>query len=115
MFNLARKTLRTKGYITYYEKNRVRKSIDFALVSLATAYKKNGSVIEDMRMVFGGVAPIPVKATWVEELLNGKELNAELIAKAAELSVKDALPFEKNKYKVHFLKTMVARFLESIA
>ena len=97
--------------VTHYEKFRIRKSLDFAIVSLATSYKKGG---KDIRLVLGGVAPVPVELTEVEEFLAGKELTADVIAEAAELSVKDVLPIRNNAFKVDEVKVMVRRFLEGI-
>ena len=97
--------------VTHYEKFRIRKSLDFAIVSLATSYKAGG---KDIRLVLGGVAPVPVELTKVEEYLAGKELTDEVIAKAAELSVEGALPIRNNEYKIQEVRVMVKRFLEGI-
>ena len=98
--------------VTHYEKFRIRKSLDFAIVSLATSYKAGG---KDIRLVLGGVAPVPVELTKVEEYLAGKELTDEVIAKAAELSVEGALPIRNNEYKIQEVRVMVKRFLEGIS
>ena len=97
--------------VTHYEKFRIRKSLDFAIVSLASSYKAGG---KDIRLVLGGVAPVPVELTKVEEYLVGKELTDDVIAAAAELSVEGALPIRNNEYKVQEVRVMVKRFLESI-
>ena len=97
--------------VTHYEKFRIRKSLDFAIVSLASSYKAGG---KDIRLVLGGVAPVPVELTEVEEYLAGKELTDDVIAAAAELSVEGALPIRNNEYKVQEVRVMVKRFLESI-
>ena len=97
--------------VTHYEKFRIRKSLDFAIVSLATSYKAGG---KDIRLVLGGVAPVPVELTKVEEYLAGKELTDEVIAKAAELSVEGTLPIRNNEYKIQEVRVMVKRFLEGI-
>ena len=97
--------------VTHYEKFRIRKSLDFAIVSLASSYKAGG---KNIRLVLGGVAPVPVELTKVEEYLAGKELTDDVIAAAAELSVEGALPIRNNEYKVQEVRVMVKRFLESI-
>ena len=102
------------GYTTHYEKLRTRPAIDFAIISLATAYKKAGDAVEDVRMVLGGVAPIPVRLYDAEELIKGKVLTPELIDEAVEISFKDAHLLRKNKPKYIQAKTYVRRFLESI-
>ncbi len=97
--------------VTHYEKFRIRKSLDFAIVSLASSYKPG---CKDIRLVLGGVAPVPVELKKVEEYLAGKELTDEVIAEAAELSVEGALPIRNNEYKVQEVRVMVKRFLESV-
>lgn len=97
--------------ITHYEKFRIRKSLDFAIVSLASSYKKGG---KDIRLVLGGVAPVPVELKNVEEYLAGKELTDEVIAKASEMSVDGALPIRNNEYKLQEVRVLVKRFLESV-
>ena len=46
------------GWVTGYHKDRLRNAIDFALVSLAYAYKLENGRISDISLVFGGVAPV---------------------------------------------------------
>lgn len=97
--------------ITHYEKFRIRKSLDFAIVSLATSYKAGG---KDIRMVLGGVAPVPVELKAVEEFLAGKTLTEEVIAAASEMAVEGALPIRNNEYKIQEVRVMIRRFLESV-
>ena len=98
--------------VTHYEKFRIRKSLDFAIVSLATSYKPGA---KNIRLVLGGVAPVPVELTKVEAYLAGKALTPEVITTASEMAVEDALPIRNNEYKVQEVRVMVRRFLESIA
>lgn len=102
------------GYTTHYEKLRIRPSIDFAIISLATAVKKSGSTLEDVRMVLGGVAPVPVRLYKVEEYLKGKAMSEEVIDKAVEMSVEDCFALKKNAAKIVQTKTYIKRFLQSI-
>ena len=97
-----------------YNKFRVRKAIDFALVSLAYNYKLEGGVIKDIKLVAGGVAPVPLRREKVEEYLNGKKPSKETAAKAAEIAVEDAMPLQYNTYKVEEIKTMVKRLVEDM-
>lgn len=98
-------------YVTGYEKVRIRTAIDFALLSLAYAYKLKDGKFEDVRLVFGGVAPVPVKLSEVEALLEGKAPSAELAKEAANLAVKNAVPMELNSYKVNQAKVLVERLI----
>ncbi len=102
------------GYVSGYEKVRIRKSIDFALASFAYAYKLSSGKFEDVRLVLSGVAPVPIRLNAVEALLKGKAPSAELAKEAAELAVKDAMPMSKNNYKVSQSKVFIERFVAGI-
>ncbi len=101
------------GFMTHYEKLRIRKSLDFALVSLASVYRKDGDALRDVKLVFGGVAPVPRELPEVNALLEGKAPTEELAEAAGALSVKDAIPMRLNNYKVTQAKVLVSRFVTS--
>ncbi len=61
-----------EGYTTAYDKFRVREAVDFAIVSLAYAYRMKDGLIEDARIVLGGVAPVPMERKKVEAFLAGR-------------------------------------------
>lgn len=100
------------GYQTGYIKDRLRPAIDFALTSLAYKYKLEDGIIQDITLVYGGVAPIPLKLTKVEEFLMGKAPSAELAEEAAELAVKECNRMDKNAYKILGAKAMVKQLIE---
>lgn len=102
------------GYKTGYIKDRLRPSVDFALLSLAYAYKVEDGRIADVSIVLGGAAPVPVKLEKVESLLKGQKPSAALAAKAGEMAIEGVNPMEKNRYKIIDAKTMVERFVASI-
>ena len=72
-------------------------------------------MIEDIRMAFGGVAPIPVRLYSVENYLRGKKISAEAAKEAAEISVEGAIAMELNSYKITDAKVMVERLIEGFA
>ncbi|MCD8132661.1 MAG: FAD binding domain-containing protein [Clostridiales bacterium] len=98
-----------KGAVMHYDKFRLRESVDFAIVSLSSIYGVENGIICGARLVLGGVAPIPLRKSEVERFLIGREITEENAAKASELAVKDAVPFEKNVYKVNEVKALVRR------
>lgn len=95
-----------------YVKFKERESMDFALASVAAAVKLgvNRSITE-ARIVLGGVAPIPWRATKAEEFLVGKTQSTEMLAQAGKLALDGAQPLEKNAYKVPLTETLVRRAL----
>ncbi len=98
-----------KGIITHYDKFRLRESVDFAIVSLSSVFKVEDGKIREARLVFGGVAPVPLRRTETERFLIGKEITEDVANEASGLAVKDAIPFEKNVYKVKELEVLVRR------
>ena len=105
----------SEGAVTGYEKFRLRNSVDFAIVSLASLYHVKDGKITDARMVFGGAAPIPYRLKEVEEYLAGRPADEAAAEEAAALSVAHAIPFEKNAYKVQELKALVKASILKIA
>jgi NADPH-dependent glutamate synthase beta subunit-like oxidoreductase len=95
------------GWKSGYMKFRLRESVDFAIVSVASAIKAKDGVIEEARLVFGGVSPMPRHDTAVDEFLKGKEITEKNAWAAAELAVKDTIKLQYNAYKVQILKSLI--------
>lgn len=104
----------TPGMKSAYLKFREKQSLDFAIVSVAAALQMEGKVCRKASLVLGGVAPIPWRAVSAEAELNGKQLTAEVIAKAANAAVANANPMSQNAYKIQLTKVMVRRALERL-
>ena len=68
-------------------------------------------VCEEIRVILGGVAPIPHAAAAAEDMIKGRRLDEQLIADAAEASVKEARPLPMNGYKVDLTRVLVRRAL----
>jgi xanthine dehydrogenase YagS FAD-binding subunit len=82
-----------------WTKIKDRQVYDFALVSAAVVANIEDGVWKDGRIVLGGVAPVPWRATVVEEALAGQNVN-EAITNAAALIRGEARPLSLNAYKV---------------
>jgi CO/xanthine dehydrogenase FAD-binding subunit len=92
-----------------YKKYRIRKSIDFPVVSLATVFEMDGGRVRDARIVLGAVAPVPVRARAAEAFLIGKVPEDGIAEQAAALAVANALPLSGNAYKIRVIKTLIKR------
>lgn len=84
---------------TAWIKIKDRQVYDFALVSVAVVGTIEDGVWQDGRIVLGGVAPVPWRATVVEEALMGQNVE-ETIKSAAALIRNEARPLSLNAYKV---------------
>lgn len=96
-----------EGATMHYDKFRLRDSVDFAIVSLSSLFSLENGKLSGVKLVMGGVAPVPVRATKVEGYLIGQKVTEEVAEKAAELAVENAIIMEKNEYKVLELKALI--------
>jgi xanthine dehydrogenase YagS FAD-binding subunit len=87
----------------------LRKSIDFAVVSVATDISLEDKVCTNARIVLGAIAPGPARAEAAEKVLIGRTINADVAARAAETALAGAKPLNGNAYKVEIAKTLVKR------
>ncbi len=97
-----------------YTKFTLRKPIDFALVSAASAITIKDGVCTNARIVMGGVAPSPMRALAAEKFLKGRTLDEASAEKAGELAVAKAVPLNGNRYKVKITETLVKRVILGI-
>jgi xanthine dehydrogenase YagS FAD-binding subunit len=103
------------GVRSSYRKVRARATWDFALTSLALSVQLKDGVVQEARVVLGGVAPIPWRVPAVESVLAQARLDASTIARAAEAAVEGAQPLGQNAYKVPMLRGLVTSQLEALA
>jgi len=100
------------GGVQGYEKVMQRAGWDFALVSLAAVRREDGAV----RLVLGGVAPIPWRVSEsVEEDVASGGLSEDDIATLAERALYDAKPLSKNGYKVPMAAAVLRRGITALA
>jgi NADPH-dependent glutamate synthase beta subunit-like oxidoreductase/CO/xanthine dehydrogenase FAD-binding subunit len=92
-----------------FSKFRLRESVDFPIVSVASVITIDGGVCQDARIALGAVAPAPIRATSVEQAIKGKAINAATAESASEAAVTGAIPLAMNAYKVEITKTLVRR------
>jgi xanthine dehydrogenase YagS FAD-binding subunit len=90
-------------------KFRIRKAIDYTIVSAAVVIHLEQNVVRDARIVLGGVSYRPYRACQAENKLLGEKLTANLAAEAAKTALIDASPLSRNAYKVTIAETLVKR------
>jgi xanthine dehydrogenase YagS FAD-binding subunit len=89
----------------------LRKPVDFAVVSVASAIMMEDGVCTDARLALGAVAPTPVRGTDAEEVIKGKGIDAKIAERAAEAAVNGAKPMSMNAHKIEITKALVKRAL----
>lgn len=92
-----------------YLKLRERQVWDFAGVAVAVQITAANKVVEDARIVLGGVAPLPYRVPRAEDVLKGKAATEELARQAGETAFVGARPMTYNAYKVDIGKELVKR------
>jgi xanthine dehydrogenase YagS FAD-binding subunit len=94
-----------------YLKFKERDSLDFAMSAVAVALQMNGKTVKDVRIVLGGVAPIPWRVPDAEKFVIGKELTNDVLQEAGKIALARAEPLENNGYKIPLTQTLVRRAL----
>ena len=102
------------GLRSSYRKVRARAAWDFALAGIALALVFDGDTVSSARVFLSGAAPVPWRATGVEDAVTGTALGDDAIAAAAEAAVANAEPLAMNGYKVDLFKGLVTDQLEAI-
>jgi len=102
------------GARTSFEKLRPRGVWDFAMASLAMNLQMDRDVIQDARVVFGGIAGKPFRETAVEHVLKGKSFGADVAAQALSVALVNAAPLKYNAMKIEMAKGLLASGLEKL-
>ena len=101
-----------------YLKAREREAGDFALVSVAGAIDlhdtPNGPVVARAAVTLGGVAPVPHRASEVEDYLTGQPVSAIDSAQAGSLTLPEARPLTQNAYKLPMARNLVHRAIAQL-
>jgi xanthine dehydrogenase YagS FAD-binding subunit len=98
---------------SHYVKVRDRMSYEFALVSVAAALDLDGGTIRSARIVLGGVAHKPWRATTAEQMLIGKPIGSAIFQAAGQEAIVGVKPLGQNAFKVDLVRRAVARALEN--
>jgi xanthine dehydrogenase YagS FAD-binding subunit len=90
-----------------YHKAMDRATWAYALASVAATARLDNGRLRDVRIVVGGVANVPVRATAAETVLEGQHASADVITEAARAAVQGVQPLAHNAYKVSLVRNLV--------
>ena len=93
-----------------FAKASIRKAVDFALANAAVYVTSN-----DARVVLGGVAPTPYRATAAEDALKGQTISESVAEAAAEAAVDGAQKLVNNGWLIQVAKGVVKQAIMAIA
>ena len=80
---------------------------------MAAIVTNKNDIVSDVRIVFGGVAPFPLRATGAEAALKGKKVR-EAVSRVCQAAVEGAQPLSNNGYKVKATKGFIEDALSSL-
>ena len=101
-----------------FQKLALRRAQAVSIVNVAVVLEFNETVIISASIALGAVAPTIIHASEAESYLTGKRLSLEVIAQAAELSMKAARPINDIRasaaYRREMVRILTSRSLRSI-
>ena len=106
--------LRKKEEKSTYSKFTERGTWDFAVVSAAVKGTVSGGIFRDIKIVLGGVAPVPWTLSKAAEIIKGKKVTEDLVRNATREALKEAKPLEENGYKKEIVEIVLYRAVLSL-
>ncbi len=98
---------------TFYLKWRLRDSLEFPIISVATNLEGDGEGgIKKARVIFSGVAPGPVEAVEAEKILKGAALDDQMIEKVANQAIKEISPMRTSIHSPAYKRKMAGILLK---
>jgi len=99
-----------------FERLARRRSLALPIINAAAVVCVEGGVFSDVRIAVGPVAPTPFRAARAEAALLGQQVEATVIADAAELAAADAQPRDSavrgsKRYRTAMVGVLVRRAL----
>lgn len=97
-------------------KHSLRESKDIAIVGVATRLLLEGNTCLEARIALAAVGPTPLRAKSAEKQIEGFEISAERIDKAAQTAAEESTPIDDLRgsawYRKHMVAVLVRRSLQ---
>src|SRR4030095_4398216 len=102
----------TNGWRASYQKLRRRGAFDFPVLGVAAWVKTDvgSNVVNDARIVLGGLAPSQIEVKEAEAALVGEVFDAEHIQAAAEAAYVKARPLDNTDFVMNWRKQMAREY-----
>jgi CO/xanthine dehydrogenase FAD-binding subunit len=109
----------TSGATQYYRKVGTRKAQAISKVCFGGLARMNQGTIDDIRLAFGSIAPVPFRCLKTESMLRGVALDQQVVEKAKlelsrEISPIDDIRSTRN-YRLAVSINLLADFLSNLA
>lgn len=102
------------GECAAYKRAIGRAHSEWPLVELVVSAKFEAGAFARLRLVAGGVAPVPLRLRAAEAAAVGKPTSPDTIAAAAAASIEGANPLPQSRYKLDLLHGLVRDLLEFV-
>jgi CO/xanthine dehydrogenase FAD-binding subunit len=106
-------------YISHARKVGARNAQAISKVCLAALGQVSKGAIRDVRLAFGSVAPVPLRLSGTEQLLNGNKIELSLINVARKSVMNEIRPIDDirstARYRSAVAANLVTEFLEKLA
>ncbi len=107
------------GTASAYQRHTPRKQMDIAVVGVGVALTLASGKITTARVALGAVAPMPIRASKAEAVLEGQSPTEDVFARAAEAATAEASPIADVRgsadFRRHLVKVITARMLSRAA
>jgi carbon-monoxide dehydrogenase medium subunit len=90
-----------------YRRHTPRRELDIAVVGVASQLTLSKGVCTKARIALAAVAPVPLRATQAEHVLEGHAVTPELIERAAAVAVEAARPISDQRGSADFRRHLV--------
>jgi xanthine dehydrogenase YagS FAD-binding subunit len=98
-----------------YRRAISRSHAEWPLVEVCVRAVISGGMFRFIRITAGGIAPVPLRLTASEAILQGAPANPSTIAVAAERAIAEATPLPMTGYKLDLLRGLMHDLLERVA
>ena len=109
----------TSRQLQYYRKVGTRKAQAISKICFAGVASMNDSNLADVRIVFGSVAPVPLRCVKTETSLRGQRIDATTIANAKQTLAQEIVPIDDirstKNYRLQVSLNLLEDFLSRIS
>ena len=109
---------RFEGYFSYARKVGARNAQAISKVCIAALGRLTDSVIEDVRIALGSVAPVPLRLIEMERIVKGKRLDSDLLFAARAAARGEIRPIDDirstARYRAAVVGNLVVEFLNQL-
>lgn len=102
------------GHVARFVKFGTRPALDISAISIGIAGVLKQKTLSGARVAFGAVAPTPLRGRATEAALEGRPLNADVIAAAAEIARAEVRPISDIRASDWYRRELVGNLMRRV-